>query len=189
MEEILASIRRIISEDNEAEAPAPDAEHVSEAPVRQEPAPVVARAPEPQPDVLELTEMLDTPPAIPPREVAPPRYEAPRPEPVIPEPPRAQPAYEPPAPAVAQDDDFLASDSAVYASASALASLQAHISRPEPVGAAQYLPLGAVDRTLEDLVRELVKPMLREWLDQNLPPLVDRLVRKEIERVVRRAEV
>ena len=40
-------------------------------------------------------------------------------------------------------------------------------------------------RTLEDLVREMLRPMLRTWLDTNLPPLVERLVREEIERVAR----
>ncbi len=40
-------------------------------------------------------------------------------------------------------------------------------------------------RTLDDLVREMLKPMLKTWLDQNLPPLVERLVRDEIERVSR----
>jgi cell pole-organizing protein PopZ len=40
-------------------------------------------------------------------------------------------------------------------------------------------------RTLEDLVRELLKPMLKAWLDDNLPNMVERLVRSEIERVSR----
>ena len=40
-------------------------------------------------------------------------------------------------------------------------------------------------RTLEDLVRELLKPMLKAWLDDNLPNMVERLVRCEIERVSR----
>jgi uncharacterized protein len=40
-------------------------------------------------------------------------------------------------------------------------------------------------RTLEDLVREMLKPMLKNWLDDNLPKLVERLVRAEIERVSR----
>ena len=39
--------------------------------------------------------------------------------------------------------------------------------------------------TLEDLVREMLRPMLKAWLDDNLPPLVERLVRTEIERVAR----
>jgi hypothetical protein len=40
-------------------------------------------------------------------------------------------------------------------------------------------------RTLEDLVREMLRPMLRTWLDDNLPSMVERLVRAEIERVAR----
>jgi cell pole-organizing protein PopZ len=41
--------------------------------------------------------------------------------------------------------------------------------------------------TLEDLVRSELRPLLKEWLDANLPPVVERLVRAEIERVVGRA--
>jgi cell pole-organizing protein PopZ len=40
-------------------------------------------------------------------------------------------------------------------------------------------------RTLEDLVREMLRPMLKAWLDDNLPGLVERMVRAEIERVSR----
>jgi cell pole-organizing protein PopZ len=40
-------------------------------------------------------------------------------------------------------------------------------------------------RTLEDLVREMLRPLLKNWLDDNLPGLVERLVRAEIERVSR----
>lgn len=40
-------------------------------------------------------------------------------------------------------------------------------------------------QTLDDVVREMLRPMLRAWLDDNLPPLVERLVRQEIERVAR----
>ena len=40
-------------------------------------------------------------------------------------------------------------------------------------------------RTLDDLVREMLRPMLKSWLDDNLPGLVERLVRAEIERVSR----
>jgi cell pole-organizing protein PopZ len=42
------------------------------------------------------------------------------------------------------------------------------------------------DRTIEDITRELLRGYLRQWLDDNLPPLVERLVREEIERVARR---
>jgi len=40
-------------------------------------------------------------------------------------------------------------------------------------------------RTLEDLVREMLRPLLKSWLDDNLPSMVERLVRAEIERVSR----
>ena len=40
-------------------------------------------------------------------------------------------------------------------------------------------------RSIEDVVREMLKPMLRGWLEDNLPSLVERLVRAEIERVSR----
>lgn len=40
-------------------------------------------------------------------------------------------------------------------------------------------------RTLEDLVKEMLRPMLKSWLDDNLPTLVERIVKAEIERVAR----
>jgi cell pole-organizing protein PopZ len=46
------------------------------------------------------------------------------------------------------------------------------------------LPLGGVDRTLEDIVRDMLRPLLQTWLDENLPAIVERLVREEIARVV-----
>jgi cell pole-organizing protein PopZ len=39
--------------------------------------------------------------------------------------------------------------------------------------------------TLEDIVREMLRPMLKSWLDDNLPNMVERMVRAEIERVAR----
>jgi hypothetical protein len=45
--------------------------------------------------------------------------------------------------------------------------------------------LGNNARTLEDLVKEMLRPMLKSWLDDNLPSVVDRIVRAEIERVSR----
>jgi uncharacterized protein len=43
------------------------------------------------------------------------------------------------------------------------------------------------ERSIDDLARELLHPMLKQWLDQNLPRLVEKLVREEIERVARRS--
>lgn len=44
-------------------------------------------------------------------------------------------------------------------------------------------------RTLEDLVAEMLRPMLKNWLDDNLPTLVERLIRAEIERIARGGRV
>ena len=44
--------------------------------------------------------------------------------------------------------------------------------------------LGGADQTLEDVVRDLLRPMLQTWLDEHLPAIVERLVRAEIARVV-----
>jgi cell pole-organizing protein PopZ len=48
--------------------------------------------------------------------------------------------------------------------------------------------IGNRDMTLEGLIREMLRPLLREWLDQNLPYLIERLVKKEIDHMVNRAE-
>jgi cell pole-organizing protein PopZ len=40
-------------------------------------------------------------------------------------------------------------------------------------------------RTLDDLVKDMLRPMLKSWLDDNLPGVVERMVRAEIERVSR----
>jgi len=42
------------------------------------------------------------------------------------------------------------------------------------------------DRSIEEMTRDLLRGMLKQWLDENLPSLVERLVREEIERVARR---
>lgn len=102
-------------------------------------------------------------------------------------PPRVQPAAPSPSTAARPRDmadepsERLVSESAMAASAAALSQLSRTIRRDKE------LPLGG-GRTVDDLVREALEPMLREWLDANLPALVERLVRQEIERMVRRAE-
>ncbi|WP_425453115.1 PopZ family protein [Bosea caraganae] len=52
-------------------------------------------------------------------------------------------------------------------------------------GALAHTVLSNNARTLEDLVKDMLKPMLKTWLDDNLPTMVERLVRAEIERVAR----
>jgi cell pole-organizing protein PopZ len=196
MEEILASIRRIIADDQESAAKAPE-------PAFHKPAPAPKPAPEPvalpevdEEDVLDLA-TLPAPALRPAPEPAP----KPAPEPVAddlsfrdqdrtpidfdtldigeeeaveePEPLPAPPPPRPPQarPAPALEDRLLstATDAAVGQAFNMLA----------------HTVLTGNARTLEDLVREMLRPMLKNWLDDNLPSLVERLVRAEIERVAR----
>jgi hypothetical protein len=48
-----------------------------------------------------------------------------------------------------------------------------------------HMPGGQGTRSIEELVQDMLRPMLKNWLDDNLPSLVERLVRAEIERVSR----
>jgi cell pole-organizing protein PopZ len=44
-------------------------------------------------------------------------------------------------------------------------------------------------RTVEQFIEDMVRPLLKQWLDDNLPPIVERLVQKEIQKIARRAEL
>ena len=72
------------------------------------------------------------------------------------------------------EEEILISDPAAVATAGAFAQLSEKVSSPHGV------PMGGGQRTLEEVVKELLKPMLKAWLDENLPPLVERLVKREI---------
>ncbi|QIG51536.1 DUF2497 domain-containing protein [Nordella sp. HKS 07] len=96
------------------------------------------------------------------------------------------PRFLPPAPAPAviaeEATDFalesgLMSESTSSATQAAFAQLAETITRRA---------LG--DRPIADIAQELLRGMLKQWLDENLPKLVERLVREEIERVVRRPQ-
>lgn len=234
MEEILASIRRIIADDEakpppaetakpeKAAAPKPQAVNdipqskiAPAKPAAEKPAPPVANPappppapaadasnsqddidallagldaatpapevrapePEPEPDVLELTDEMavDPTPAPPPpsfRKVEPRDdlefAESPPPRPTPP------PSYAPvdfDAPPLPPQQPILA-QSTVSAVESAFNSLA-------------HTVLSSNARTLEDLVKEMLRPMLKSWLDDNLPGLVERIVKAEIERVSR----
>jgi cell pole-organizing protein PopZ len=185
MEEILASIRRIIAEDGDAAAPVAAAADSAPAPAAvaapppapaPSPAPVAAppiAAPKPPPidDILELTEVIE--PDEPAVEAAPP---PPEPPPRVPEFTPAIVANERPAPA-AERIVSPATAAASVAAFSQIASLSAARDRD--------LPLGAGHLTLEALVREELRPILKAWLDQHLPDTVERLVQEEIAQLVR----
>lgn len=152
MDEILASIRRILAED----------EHMTPPPRRTRAA-----------EVLDLTEALNDDGTV--RHIAPVAVVTPEPEPPIlsarhPPDERVEPAA--PRPDVADEEPRLVSDAASSAVAASFARLAG-------------LPRGdALEVRIDDTVREMLRPMLQAWLDENLPELVERLVKAEIARVV-----
>ena len=215
MEEILASIRRIIADDDASKAKAaepapapkpaaalPAAKPAAAAPRPVPPAPKPEAAPPPatnvqddidamfatpepepepepkngatQPDVLELTEAMEAPAEPPPTlrridgtsDVV---YEETEPEPsessTVGEARRQFREH-------TDADRGLLSPTTTAAVDSAFNSLA-------------HTVLVQNSRTLDELVREMLRPMLKAWLDDNLPVMVERLVRAEIERVSR----
>ena len=57
---------------------------------------------------------------------------------------------------------------------------------PPPAAPDPGPAMGGNGKTVEDLVKEMLRPMLKEWLDRNLPPMVERYVEREIVRLTRR---
>ncbi len=91
-----------------------------------------------------------------------------------------------PAPA-AQEAAPAAPPSGLVAPEAAAAAANAVGSLVRTLTAERAMQVHSGGPTLEDIVREELRPVLKQWLDTNLPPLVERLVRVEIERVVGRA--
>lgn len=154
MEDILASIRRILSED---EAPSP-------GPTSPEPSPAPAKAAEGADDgvlVLDPSMMVSD------------SASEPEPQDEDAGPVTAMPA-EPP------------SESALVAPEAAAAAAVSVGSLVRTLAAERSMQVRAGGPTIEDIVREELRPLLKAWLDANLPPMVERLVRAEIERVVGR---
>jgi cell pole-organizing protein PopZ len=225
MEEILASIRRIIADDDasksaprpaeppQAAAPVPAARP---APPPQAPPPTPPRATPPEPsfdeaeaadpepdsepmadvedqasDILDLTEQMAAPM---PTQPAP----APKPAPQFrtidgnfdvsydeekPAPQMAMSArqmQEAGAPSPSEDDPHRGE-----ARSNQLLSNMTSAAVDSAFNTLAQTVLVQNARTLEDLVREMLRPMLKAWLDDNLPGMVERLVRAEIERVSR----
>jgi cell pole-organizing protein PopZ len=170
MEDIIASIGRLIAEDNRS------AEAIR--PVRGESG-----------EILELTEAIEADGSV--RHLAPvaapasvaevgkePSRAAARSERIEPDPPYTDPVH------AAKSDgprERILSPTTSGAAATAFARLGA---APRERRAEGELAIGAADRTLEEIVRETLRPLLQAWLDDYLPGLVERLVREEIARVV-----
>lgn len=83
-------------------------------------------------------------------------------------------------PRTADDDETILSSDAVAASRQTLASL-ASLKGEGPSEA-----LAAAPTTIDDLVRESLRPMLKAWLDEHLPSVVETIVTREVERITRR---
>jgi uncharacterized protein len=156
MEEILSSIKRIIAEEGEA------------APLR----PSLHIEPDEEPEVLELTHSFAEPETMHTFEADPEPISAEE-APAIATAPVAPPAPEAP-PIADPAPEVLISPAAADATRQALASLSRMIVKPED-------PAG--ENTLEALVREMLRPMLREWLDANLPGIVQATVEREVARL------
>jgi len=215
MEEILASIRRIIADDDatktvpqQAEQPRaeahpapppsqsmpshamPQPEPVQYAPRAAAPAPIAEPEPLPEEsvdeavaeqsaDILDLTESMAAPMPQPSAEPMP------SPAPQF----RTidgnsdvgfdEAAERPAAAPVASPPDHSAEERG------RLLSRQSTAAVDSAFNALAQTVLAQNARTLEDLVRDMLRPMLKNWLDDNLPGMVERLVRAEIERVSR----
>jgi len=161
MEDILASIRRILSEEEGGPAPPSEAEpHPAATPA----APPVAD------DVLVLdTSMMVAEPE-------------PHPAPVVV--PQPAPSREP-APIVAPVSNP-APAAGLLAPETEQAASGAVNELVRRLATERHTQIHSTGPTIEDLVRAELRPMLKAWLDEHLPPLVERLVRAEIERVVGR---
>jgi cell pole-organizing protein PopZ len=179
MEEILASIRRIIAEDGDAPAAAEAGRHdeiLELTEVVEEDGTVVSLTPGGKKPMLEPVPSVPPPAPAPPPPMAVKR--------AAPPPPSPEPAFET-KPVAAPEPDRLMSGAAAAASIAAMSQLTAAPARPAQIGT---MALGDAGRTLEDLVRELLRPMLKDWLDAQLPKIVERLVQEEIQRMSREAQ-
>lgn len=186
MEEILQSIKRIIAEENDGSADAPASGGG---------------------DVLELTDLVDdaepfdhgaekaiaavapAAPAVSSPPVEAPKAAAPAPKPAPKEESEllvAMPISKPTVEStkdVLKDIDSLLSDETRKASSAMMKSLSEKKPAPAPV-----VPVGTSmqfrsGNTVEDLVMEALKPMLKDWLDANLLQIVEKLVQKEISKI------
>jgi uncharacterized protein len=173
MEEIIASISRIITEDKRPSEP-------------------VGPAAEGQSDILELTNVVNEDGSV--RRVMPsidnPRAISGESDGVVkpvtpqttasvgPEPPQLQATMQT---KPEHGRERILSSATSGAAAAAFAQLGALPRERRKQG---ELPLGGADRTLEDVVREMLAPLLQTWLDEHLPGIVERLVREEIAKVV-----
>lgn len=184
MEEILASIRRIISEDD-----APPADQQATPPAAtEEPAASTAAEPEPsyasepadatfeEEDVLELTEQVDAPAS---------HQTQSEPEQPMPNETLGDLDVFTPSTASAVDAQTF-SGAHTGAGDGGLVGAPAAQSASSAFGQlSKSLTIPSDGRTLEDVVNDLLRPLLKDWLDKNLSAIVEAKVQAEVERIAR----
>jgi cell pole-organizing protein PopZ len=165
MEDILSSIKRIIAEENDA-TPGRAKRPARQLPARSE------REAFGHDEILELSEPAPEPDYA--RDPAPRYVPAAAPVAAAPVAPPAV-AAAPSAPPMAPEPtaESLLSQRTADASRSPLDALSRLVVKPEVTGS----------DTLEAMVREMLRPMLRDWLDANLPAMVETMVAREIDRI------
>jgi hypothetical protein len=211
MEEILASIRRILKDEQSGGQTTPDDEPedeeilVLDSSMVVKPAEALAETPAPDAESIEakqetvlhapIDELRQEPPAHLTSEPAEPDFPAVENE-TLDLPPHEAVAENLETPSFLEEtrmsDDTqqniqpphgLVGEDASEAAISSIGSLIRSISSERSIA------ISRPGLTLEDLVREELRPLLKSWLDSNLPPLVERIVRAEIQRVVERIGV
>ena len=191
MDDILASIRKIISDDEaraqvNAGARAPSATNASSSPGAK------------RDDVLLLTDLVEEPPEAPATRPTPlptqridPISAGEMPQPTVPPFASVTPlasAIPMEAPVKQPSPETLVEPSAAGVAASAFERLNHAVqdSVPPPVAQDPGPSMGSSGRNLEDIVKDMLRPMLKDCLDENLPPLVECYVEREIVRLNRR---
>ncbi len=172
MDDILSSIRKIIQED-EGRGPAPS------GPAMGVGVPIGRPAAQPgtthrDDDVLLLTDLVDEPDLDTSRRSS---------KPLSPE-REAPPAAAPSSPAAQTIAESTPMTSNPISSAMDRLARAVEEAKP-PVAAPDAGPTVGGNRTLEDIVKEMLRPMLQEWIDKNLPQLVERAVDREVQRLTR----
>ena len=178
MEEILASIRQIISEDGEGAGSA------KATAVKPDPVPEPSAEPNVEPETYEsVVSRFDADPELVP---------AIEPEAISDEMTRPQQFARTAEPPVEDYDDSPSQPRFSPPPRRELAPAERPLLSAEQreavsgsFGALAQTMLAQNSRTLEDVVAEMLQPMLKSWLDDNLPSIVERMVKEEIERVSR----
>lgn len=185
MEEILASIRRIISDEGNTQGGQPTAAAESEPPARTTPPsfappkPVLAATQHQEADVFELTEVVET--------KTPPAHQSTDDNEVMFREALQTRAGQTPGALATRSTSPMTEEQLLsqHTSSAVSAAFDTLTNNMFSGGANSMFSGPSGSRTIEEVVREMLKPMLKTWLEENLPSVVERLVRAEIERVSR----